>query len=179
VTLPSNRAYLGLGSNVDAERHLVAASRELLAYGTIVAASTVWETEPVGFSEQANFLNGALLLQTGLSVDELRCDAIPAIERLLDRRRDPDNVNGPRTIDIDIALFNREIIDRHHIPDPDIFTRRFVAQLLAELEPDYVHPVSGQTLREIADSLDHSPPRMWARADVVLATSPRQSSEPG
>lgn len=178
VTLLMNRAYLVLGSNVDAESHVPAAARELLRYGAIVATSRVWETEPVGFSDQANFLNAAVLLETELSVDRLRGETIPAIEKLLNRRRDPRNVNGPRTIDIDVALFNHDVIARHDIPDPDIFSRRFVAELLAEVDPGYVHPLAGRTLREIAESLCDSPPRMWPRPEIVLETSPRQSNVP-
>lgn len=166
-----NNAYLVLGSNIEAELYVPAAATELQAYGAILIASRVWETEPVGFTEQANFLNAALLLETELSVDQLRNQAIPDIEHALDRRRDPNNGHGPRTIDIDIALFNDEIIARHDIPDPDILQRRFVAELLAEIAPDYVHPLTRQTLREIADSLRDSVSGMWPRSDVLLGSA--------
>lgn len=163
-----NRAYLVLGSNIDAERNLPAAAKQLTTFGTIIATSQVWETEPIGFADQSNFLNAAVLLETNLSATQLRNEAIAGIEASVKRERDPNNINGPRTIDIDIALFNHDVIDELRIPDPDILTRDFAAQVLAELEPDYVHPIKNCTLREICESLRRSSPGMRPRSDVDL-----------
>jgi 2-amino-4-hydroxy-6-hydroxymethyldihydropteridine diphosphokinase len=79
-----------------------------------------------------------------------------------------ENKYGPRTIDVDLVLFNREVLDlgRHHIPDPDILTRPFVAIPLAEIAPDYVHPETGQTLRTMAAALSTS--GMIRRPDIRL-----------
>ena len=152
-----NRVYLGLGSNIDAATNLPNAVRELQAYGRIVAVSQVWETKPVGCpGKQANFLNAAVLLETRLSADAMRLDAIEAIETKLGRRRDPANRNAARTIDIDVALFNDEILQIEHrpVPDPAILERAYLAIPLAELDPNYRHPKTGQTLAEIAASFD-------------------------
>ena len=165
-----NRAYLGLGSNIDPEANLSAAVAALADYGTVAAVSKVWETEPVGFAKQANFLNAAVLLETELSAEALCLDAIAEIEQRLRRVRDPKNVNAARTIDIDISLFNGDVftIGHRRIPDPDILTRVFLAIPLAELDGQYVHPEEDRTLAEIAGEFDIESAGMRPRADVVL-----------
>ncbi len=168
-----NRAYLSLGSNIEPERNLPAAVERLRAYGRVTAASTVWETRPLGSAGQANFLNAVVLLETELSARELREQAIPAIEAELGRVRTADK-NAPRTIDLDIALFNEAILQlgHRHIPDPEILQRPFVAIPLADIAPGYVHPETGQTLRAIAARFDPARQEMKQRADVVLRSEP-------
>jgi len=164
-----NLAYLALGSNLEPERHLREAVRQLAGHGQVRAVSSVWETEPVGFADQPRFLNAALALATPLSARALRDDVIPALEAALGRVR-TQNKYGPRTIDVDLTLFNGEVLDlgRHHIPDPDLAARPFVAIPLAEIAPDYVHPETGLTLREMAGGL--SAAGMVRRPDVRLET---------
>ena len=166
---PVNRAYLVLGSNIDAESNLPAAVAKLAEHGRVCGASAVWETAPLGFADQPNFLNAAVLLATPLSAIELQ-EAIGDIEQSLGRVRDPQNKNAPRTIDVDVALLNRDVLQIEHrrIPDPDILERAFVATVLAELDPDYVHPETGQTLAQIAGSFPPAPSTMLLRPDVIL-----------
>lgn len=165
-----HRAFLGLGSNIEPEANLPAAVAALDDYGTVVAVSQVWESAPVGFSEQANFLNAAVLLETELSAEALCLEAIAEIEQRLKRERDANNINAPRTIDIDIALFNCEVITIGHrrIPDPDILTRAFLAVPLAELDGNYVHPEEDRSLSDIAETFDVAAAGMRLREDVVL-----------
>jgi 2-amino-4-hydroxy-6-hydroxymethyldihydropteridine diphosphokinase len=165
-----NRAFICLGSNIEAEKNLPAAVQLLGRYGTVAAASTVYETLPVGFTEQANFLNAAVLLETGRSLGEVLEEVVPAVERELGRTRDPSNPNGPRTIDLDVALFNDAVAreGRHEVPDPDIARHAFVAVPLAELDPDFVHPVAGETLAEIAERMRIAAGDMRPRRDVRL-----------
>lgn len=165
-----NHAYLSLGSNIRPEHNLPAAVHELSRFGTVVAASRVWESAPLGYAAQPNFLNAAVLLATDLSADDLYRRAISEVETHLGRQRDPDNPNGPRTIDIDVALFNHEIlsVEHRHIPDPDICERAFLAVVLAELCPGYRHPETKQTLQEIADSLTALNFALQLRGDVAL-----------
>lgn len=155
MSLPTHRAYLSLGSNIDPEYHLVAAAAMLGQYGRTARTSTVWETAPIGYSRQAAFLNGAVLLRTELSAERLVNDVIPTIEQALGRVRNPSNPNGPRTIDIDLALYDQDIavVGTRQVPDPDILTRAFLAATLSELDGGYVHPVTQQTLSQIADEL--------------------------
>jgi 2-amino-4-hydroxy-6-hydroxymethyldihydropteridine diphosphokinase len=164
-----NLAYLSLGSNIEPERNLTAAVALLARYGRVRAISTIWETRPVGFADQPNFLNVALLLETRLSAQALRNEAIATIETALGRVRS-ENKNAPRTIDIDIMLFNRDAlrIGERHIPDPEVLERAFVAIPMAEIAPNYVHPETGQTLQAIARQFDPGQAGMRRRRDILL-----------
>ncbi len=167
-TLP-NRAYLSLGSNIEPERNLAAAVDWLGHWGHVRAVSTVWESAPLGFADQPNFLNAVALLETGLSAQGLRQEAITSIETALGRVRTA-NKNAPRTIDIDIMLFNHDVLQvgQRRIPSPEVLERPFVAIPLAEIAPDYVHPEIGQTLRQIAGRFDPAAAGMRRRDDITL-----------
>ncbi|HET6328275.1 MAG TPA: 2-amino-4-hydroxy-6-hydroxymethyldihydropteridine diphosphokinase [Planctomycetaceae bacterium] len=164
----TNRAYLSLGSNIEPEQNLPAAVRALTSFGRIVAVSNVWESAPFG-SHGANFLNAAVLLETELSATEIYQQAIVEVERQLGRVRDPHDKNAPRTIDVDLSLFNHDVFEwaGHRVPDPEILKRHFVAVPLAELDPDYVHPTEGRRLADIAASW-RSSPGLVGRPDVRL-----------
>jgi len=166
-----NTVYLLLGSNIQAEENLPAAVWALSRCGTIAAVSRVWESPPVGYLDQPNFLNAAVKLRTPLSPSELWADVIARIERELHRVRDPENVHAPRTIDIDLVLFNRERLrsGNHRIPDPDLLTKAYMAVPLAEVDPDYVHPETGQTLAEIAATHEDEARTFRRRPGVDLA----------
>lgn len=150
-TAERHRAFLALGSNVDPADHLRKAVRELASIGCVVRRSTVYETAPVGTSDPRPFLNAAVLLETTLSPHALQGE-LRAIEAKLGRVRDPNDKYAPRTIDIDLALYDDAVLDLdgRRVPDPDILARAFVAIPLAELDPDYVHPETGETLSAIA-----------------------------
>ncbi|GAB4574533.1 MAG: 2-amino-4-hydroxy-6-hydroxymethyldihydropteridine diphosphokinase [Anaerolineae bacterium] len=149
--------HLSLGANIAPEANLRACVRMLQARTRVIAVSPVYETVPVGFSAQANFLNAAVLLQTELAPEAFREAVIVPIEAALGRVRDPRNKNAPRTIDLDIALWDEAVFDfgakPWHVPDPDIVRFIHVARPLADLSPDYVHPEDGRTLAAIAASL--------------------------
>jgi 2-amino-4-hydroxy-6-hydroxymethyldihydropteridine diphosphokinase len=164
-----NLAYLMLGSNIDPERNLPAAVRLLAGYGRVLAVSRAWESKPLGFSEQPNFINAALLLETSLEAGALRDGPIAEIETTLGRVRTA-NKCAPRPIDIDLMLYNCEVLDlaRRQIPDPEIYQRPFVALGLAEIAPDYVHPETGETLAAIAARFDPAVAGLSARPDVKL-----------
>jgi 2-amino-4-hydroxy-6-hydroxymethyldihydropteridine diphosphokinase len=177
-----NRAYLSLGSNIQPERHLPAAVRALSGFGEVEAVSRVWESPPFGVSKGAsstNFLNGAILLRTELSAVVLCVDVVPEVERKLGRVRDPQNKNAPRTIDIDLSLFNDEVLTVGHraIPDSAILTQAFVAVPLAEVAADYRHPLVHRTLAEIAAELAATQ-ELWLCSNVSLAlnSSAKESS---
>lgn len=144
-----------------------AAARRLAAYGRLRAVSTVWETAPLGFKDQPNFLNAVVWLETACSAQVLHAEVLPGIEAALGRVR-TENKNGPRSIDIDLLLFNREILQlgRRRVPDPAALERPFVASLLAEIAPDYVHPVTGETLQQIAARCGAA--GLWPRPEVKL-----------
>jgi|ERR1700722_5964489 2-amino-4-hydroxy-6-hydroxymethyldihydropteridine diphosphokinase len=156
----ANRAYLSLGSNIEPEQNLPAAVHELAAFGRVVAVSSVWESAPFSDgspgradrSADKNFLNAALLLETPLSAPELYEQAISSVERRLGRVRNPHDKNAPRTIDVDLSLFNDDVLEfaGHRVPDPEILNRPFVAIPLSEVAPDYMHPIERRRLADIA-----------------------------
>ncbi|MCB0208495.1 MAG: 2-amino-4-hydroxy-6-hydroxymethyldihydropteridine diphosphokinase [Anaerolineae bacterium] len=162
-----NTAYLSLGSNIEPEINMKSAVELLARYTQILAVSSVWETKPVGLVEQANFLNAAAIIQTHMPAHQLKKHTLRKIEQMLGRVRKIDK-NAPRSIDIDIMLFNRQILTmgQRHIPDPEILERPFVALPLAEIAPDYIHPETGQTLQEIADLFNVSNEDMFLRQDI-------------
>jgi len=162
-----NRVLVALGSNIDSERNLSEAVRRLALYCRLVAVSPVYETTPVGTTDQPNFLNAAVLIETALTAAELKTRVLRTIEQELGRVRTEDK-NAPRTIDLDIALFGDQVLDLgpRHIPDPDILMYPHIAVPLADLAPTMRHPEDGRTLLEIAGSLPAT--GLVSRPDVVL-----------
>jgi 2-amino-4-hydroxy-6-hydroxymethyldihydropteridine diphosphokinase len=145
--------YLSLGSNVgDREAQLQEARAKLAAVGRVVAESSFYETEPVEFTQQPWFLNCVLALETSKTPQELIA-AVLRIEVEMGRRR--MQKKGPRTIDIDILLFDDTIVDSKEltIPHPAMHQRRFVLEPLAEIAPELLHPVLKKTIGELLDSL--------------------------
>lgn len=147
-----NSAVLHLGSNLgDRRQHLAEARRLLqLRCGNIIRSSSLYETAPWGPADQPDYLNQALVLETSLSSDLLLRE-LQKIENEKGRER---NIHwGPRTLDIDILFFNRDIINQPNlsIPHPRISERRFVLLPLAEIIPDYIHPESGKSIKELLD----------------------------
>lgn len=116
--------------------------------GRIVQASSIYETEAWGMRDQHPFLNQALVLETGLNPEQLLTHILE-IERSLGRVRELKY--GPRTIDIDILFFDDCIIQSPHlvIPHPEIQNRLFALQCVAEIMPDYVHPVLKKTVEKL------------------------------
>ncbi len=147
-------AYISLGSNIDAETNLRQAIELIGQHCTILAVSQAYRTPPQGFSDQADFLNLALKVETQLNAVTMKHTVLDWIERELKRVRDPNNKNAPRTIDLDISLWNEAVFDYGekpwHIPDPDIVRFAHVVFPLAEIAPDYVHPTEKISLATIA-----------------------------
>jgi len=146
-------AYLSLGSNVgDRQANLRAAIARLGEVGTVLAASSWYETEPVELAAQPWFLNCAVTLDTEKMPKQLLA-AILGIEQEMGRRR--VQKKGPRTIDIDILLFGNSIVESRGltIPHPALHERRFVLEPLAEIAPEVRHPVFKRTVREMRDAL--------------------------
>ncbi len=150
---PSRRVFLALGSNINAEHNLRAAVQRLAARFRLLAVSPVYETAPVGKTDQPNFLNAAALVETDLAAGDVK-HALLEIEQELGRVRTGDK-NAPRTIDLDIALFGDQVLDlgHRHIPDPDLVQYPHIARPLADLAPQLRHPETGQTLLQIAERL--------------------------
>jgi len=165
-----NHFYLSLGGNLSPEIHLREAVRLLKSYGRLLAVSSVYETPAFGVSEpQPNYLNAAVHMISDLSPLQFQRTAIANIEKQLGRVRTSDKF-AARTIDIDIMLVNAEVLEIEHrrIPSDEILERVFVAVPLAEIAPDYVHPVVQRTLSEIAARFDPSTDQMQKRPEIDL-----------
>jgi 2-amino-4-hydroxy-6-hydroxymethyldihydropteridine diphosphokinase len=154
-----NKAYLLTGGNLGnrAENLQMAANYIEQYCGKILFRSAVYETAAWGLEDQPDFYNQVLLLHTSLSAQEL-IKVLLTIENKMGRKRSVKM--GPRTIDIDILLFNDDIIKEPDliIPHPRMQDRRFVLLPLAEIAPDFIHPVFHkkiiQLLEECTDSLN-------------------------
>jgi 2-amino-4-hydroxy-6-hydroxymethyldihydropteridine diphosphokinase len=162
-----NRAFLLLGSNINPQRYLHEAVQRLAARCRVLAVSPVYESLPVGTTNQPNFLNAEVLIETRHTAGELKAEVLQPIEQERGRVRTEDK-NAPRTIDLDIALFNDEVLDlgHRHIPDPDLLRFSHIARPLADLAPRYCHPETEQTLAEIAERLPSA--GLTPRFDVDL-----------
>jgi 2-amino-4-hydroxy-6-hydroxymethyldihydropteridine diphosphokinase len=134
-----------LGSNIDPEENTRSAILRLQDYAQVYAISTTWETKAIG-SPGPDFLNTALLCTTSLSAGEFKETILCGIEKQMGRIRTSDK-NAPRTIDLDIIIFDGELLE------PGLWDRLFVALTVSELLPGYVKPDSNETLKEVASKL--------------------------
>ncbi len=146
-------AYLSLGSNVgNREAQLRDAQGWLGSTGRVTAVSSFYETEPVEFTEQPWFLNCAVAIETKSTPQRLMA-AILQIEQQMGRKR--IQKKGPRSIDIDILLFDGVVMETEELvlPHPALHQRRFVLEPLAEIAPDAVHPVFRKKIRDLLAAL--------------------------
>jgi 2-amino-4-hydroxy-6-hydroxymethyldihydropteridine diphosphokinase len=150
--------YLGLGTNLGERENNLKEAIAMIgeSIGRIVASSPVYETEPWGFKSESQFLNMVVQAETKLGPSGL-LRSILMIEANLGRLRDQKKYSS-RTIDIDILMYDKQIINRASlvIPHPMLQERRFVLVPLCEIAPDVVHPVMKKTfvtlLRECKDT---------------------------
>ena len=124
-----NTAVVSVGSNINPQENIDAA-KELISRNFILKSiSSFVVTEPIGFKEQDDFLNGAFLIQTDLDIDGLN-DVLKKIEIDMGRVK-TSNKEGPRIIDLDIIIWNNKIID------DDVYKRTFLQNSVIELLPDF------------------------------------------
>jgi 2-amino-4-hydroxy-6-hydroxymethyldihydropteridine diphosphokinase len=145
-----NKAYLLTGGNEgDRFLHMQQARTNIEHIcGQILQVSSLYETAPWGKTDQPDFLNQVLHIETFLGPEEL-LRAILSIEVQGGRKR--TFKNAPRTIDIDILFYGRLILEKKGltIPHPRIAERRFVLEPMNEISPEFIHPVIGKTIHQL------------------------------
>ncbi len=148
-----SRAILLLGGNMGNRINLLSEACSLIdeEIGRIIKSSSVYETEPWGFSSDMPFLNQVVIVESELSPNEM-LDEIHRIESQLGRER---NLSGyeSRTIDVDILFYDNLMVNESHliIPHPKLHNRRFTLLPLAEIAGEYIHPVLNERLDVLAE----------------------------
>ncbi|WP_302773557.1 2-amino-4-hydroxy-6-hydroxymethyldihydropteridine diphosphokinase [Parabacteroides johnsonii] len=149
-------AYLGLGTNVGNKRRNMITAAALLAerVGDILALSGFYETEPWGFESENFFLNAAVKLKTSFSPLEV-LQITQQIEKELGRTEKSNGVYHDRIIDIDILLYEDEVlqIPELTLPHPLMHERKFVMDPLAEIARFVVHPVLKERIIDLKERL--------------------------
>ncbi|OGA16664.1 MAG: 2-amino-4-hydroxy-6-hydroxymethyldihydropteridine diphosphokinase [Betaproteobacteria bacterium RIFCSPLOWO2_02_FULL_65_20] len=139
------RAYVGLGANLGDPRSQIRAAFEALANipaTRLAGQSSFYRSAPLGYAGQPDFINAVAQVQTGLAPRAL-LDALLAIELALGRKR--SHANAPRTLDLDLLLYDQMVIDEPglRVPHPRMHTRAFVLAPLAEIAPEIEIPGQG------------------------------------
>jgi 2-amino-4-hydroxy-6-hydroxymethyldihydropteridine diphosphokinase len=154
------KTFVGLGSNLGEREVMIRLALDALGRlpeTTLVRASSLYDTEPVGEVDQPNFLNAVAQLDTELTARQLLWNLL-LIEKRLGRVR--TQRWGPRLIDLDLLLYGQQVIEEAdlRVPHPEITRRSFVLVPLVELDPLLVHPVTGQALVSHLSHLGARPP---------------------
>jgi 2-amino-4-hydroxy-6-hydroxymethyldihydropteridine diphosphokinase len=157
VTEPGHVVFIGMGSNLgDSRAHLRAALAAMGAWerAAVTGRSFPYRTAPVGYADQDWFLNMVVRIRTALEPEALLA-ALQSVERSRGRRRTGPRF-GPRTLDLDILLFDDRILETGAlaIPHPRMDKRRFVLQPLCDIDPTVRHPALGVSVRVLLDRLD-------------------------
>lgn len=159
-----NTSYLLTGANLGHREQSLAKARELIAEhcGNISRVSSLYETAAWGNEHQPSFLNQAIELQTLLNARQL-IRKILKVEKQMGRVR--AEKYGPRSIDIDILLYNDEKHDYHFlkVPHPELQNRRFALLPLAEIAGNVIHPVLKKSINELlTDCKDPLPVKKYS-----------------
>jgi 2-amino-4-hydroxy-6-hydroxymethyldihydropteridine diphosphokinase len=156
-------AFVALGANLPSavgvpSATIRAAMEQLAALGEVVARSSLYSTEPVGYRDQPAFINAVIEMRTALAPGALM-EGLLSVERSFGRERERQIAKGPRTLDLDLLLFDDLILHSETLtlPHASMHERRFVLEPLAEIAPGWVHPLFQRTITELLSSLPDPP----------------------
>ncbi|USD64916.1 2-amino-4-hydroxy-6-hydroxymethyldihydropteridine diphosphokinase [Vibrio sp. SCSIO 43136] len=145
--------YIGVGSNIERRKHVLAGIEELGLIGTELKVSTTYECPSLGFDSK-DFYNLVVEMKTSLSLNEL-ATTLKQIEYKWGRTLDAQSLQD-RTLDLDILLYDDVVREsKPQLPRDDVFKYPFVVQPLFELCPDLIIPADGRSVREIHQLLDY------------------------
>lgn len=162
------RAYLGLGSNVgDRRANLKAGLEQIEPVIAIDGLSWVYRTEPLGYEAQPDFWNMAATGVTALTPHQL-LEAMLAVEGRLGRQR--SFRNAPRTLDIDLLLFDDTIVTTPTltVPHARMLDRAFVLRPLLDIAPGLTHPVTGRALADYVPTAEGRTERLFPAGDLAF-----------
>lgn len=165
---PPHRVHLGIGSNLDPAVHVRSALQALHDEFGALRVSPVYRTAAVGCEGAPDFLNLAVELRTDRTPDDLRA-WLRDLESRHGRKRGPDR-NAPRTLDVDVLLFDDLVVDgeEHPLPDPLVAAAPFVLVPLADIAAPCVHPKLGVTIGALRAALPQRVPGVEPWEDEVL-----------
>ena len=146
--------FIGMGSNMgDRLAHISSAVHELKHRFVLLKVSSLYETEPVGYREQTDFLNCVVSVETDTPPHEL-LGILKDIEKHAGRVE--SFRNAPRPIDLDILLYGDQTVSEAglEIPHPRLHERAFVLVPLVEIAPDLLHPILHKTMMELLEGLE-------------------------
>ena len=151
--------YISLGSNVNKEHYIQQALLVLKSYFTPIEHSSVFESEAVGFAGN-NFFNSVVGAQTDMPLLQL-CQLLKNIERDNGRTLN-DKKFSPRTLDLDLLFYDDIVCDSPaQLPRDEITKNAFVLQPLAEIAPNFYHPVAKQTIAQLWDTYNNPKQKLW------------------
>ena len=145
-----NIAYIMIGGNLGNRLHNLEEAKKgiTMCLGSLKTISSIYQTAAWGFSDQPDFLNQALIVETPYSAPE-------CLERILDIENSMGRIrtvkNAPRLIDIDLLFYNNLLLNIPGliIPHPEIQNRLFVLKPLNEIDPFYIHPLLNKTIKSL------------------------------
>ncbi len=150
--------FLGIGSNLGNPKNNCGEAIDRISKiegVRVLRTSSLYKSEPVGITDQPWFVNAAAEIRSHLSPEEL-FNGLKRVETAMGREAAPRW--GPRIIDIDILLFDQDVIDEENlkIPHPELHKRRFVLMPLNELAPYAIHPAFGVSIKGLLERTEDS-----------------------
>lgn len=154
-----HQIYIGIGSNVEREKHTITAIKELSASFDQLTVSNVYESEAVGFNG-ANFYNFVVGAQTTMSLEAV-CKQLRQIE--FKHGRQPNEKKfAPRTLDLDLLLYDDVVsFETVELPRAEILLNAFVLLPLSEVAPEMIHPTEKKSLSWLWQHYDKSKQNLW------------------
>ena len=157
--MSQHQIYISLGSNIERQQNTRAGLGALNKVFGPLTLSSVYESEAVGFAG-SHFYNLVVSAYTGLSVEAV-CRQLKEIEDLNGRIRGSKKF-APRTLDLDLLLYDDLVeFDTYELPRGEILTNAFVLLPLAEIAPQALHPVTGQSYQLLWDAYDKGKQKLW------------------